>query len=67
MGRAERGVLRSLTEEQLNSTVKFPTREMPMQFAMRMPVTEILHHHGQITYIQLLLGDTENHFFQPDK
>ncbi|MEO6908111.1 MAG: DinB family protein [Abditibacteriaceae bacterium] len=59
--------LRSLTEEQLNSTVIFPFREMPMQFAMRVPVTEILHHHGQIAYIQLLLGDTENHFFQLDK
>lgn len=55
--------LRSLTEEQLKSIVKFPFREMPMEFAMRVPVTEILHHHGQIAYIQLLLGDTESHFF----
>jgi len=55
--------LRSLTEEQLNGIVKFPFREMPMEFAMRVPLTEILHHHGQIAYIQLLLGDTESHFF----
>jgi len=56
--------LRSLTDEQLNSTVQFPFAEMPMEFAMRVPLTEILHHHGQIAYIQLLLGDTQSHFFQ---
>ena len=55
--------LRSLTAEQLNSTVTFPFAEMPMDFAIRVPLTEILHHHGQIAYIQLLLGDTESHFF----
>ena len=59
--------LRSLTPGQLNSIVKFPFRDMPMEFAMRVPVTEILHHHGQIAYIQLLLGDTESHFFQFDQ
>lgn len=56
--------LRSLTEEQLNGTVQFPFAEMPMEFAMRVPLTEILHHHGQLAYIQLLLGDTQSHFFQ---
>ena len=56
--------LRSLTPEQLKIIVNLPFREMPMEFAIRIPVTEILHHHGQIAYIQLLLGDTENHFFQ---
>lgn len=55
--------LRSLTPEQLNSIVKFPFWDMPMELAMRVPLTEILHHHGQIAYIQLLLGDTESHFF----
>jgi hypothetical protein len=58
--------LRSLTEEQLNSTVQYPFAEMPMEFAMRVPLTEILHHHGQIAYIQLLLGDTQSHFFHLD-
>jgi len=58
--------LRSLTSDQLNSIVKFPFSEMPMELAIRVPVTEILHHHGQIAYIQLLLGDTESHFFHLD-
>lgn len=59
--------LRSLSEERLNNMVKFPFNEMPMEYAIRVPVTEILHHHGQIAYIQLLFGDTEDHYFQFDK
>ena len=46
------------------------TNELPMPFGatfpvsrvVSMPVVDILHHHGQIAYIQTLLGDTESHF-----
>lgn len=31
------------------------------RFAM-VPAIDFLHHHGQIAYIQTLLGDTESHF-----
>ena len=36
--------------------------DMPLgQFAV-IPATDFIHHHGQIAYIQTLLGDTESHF-----
>jgi hypothetical protein len=56
--------LRSLTAEQLAGNVQFPWGETPMSEAIGMPVIESLHHHGQIAYIQTLLGDTDSHFFQ---
>jgi hypothetical protein len=56
--------LRSLTAEQLAGNVQFPWGETPMGEAIGMPVIESLHHHGQIAYIQTLLGDTDSHFFQ---
>ncbi|MEO6906846.1 MAG: DinB family protein [Abditibacteriaceae bacterium] len=57
-------VLPRLTREQLAGTAHFPWGEVPMGEAIGMPVIEILHHHGQIAYIQTLLGDTDSHFFQ---
>lgn len=59
-------VLPKLTREQLAGTAHFPWGDMPMGEAIGMPVIEILHHHGQIAYIQTLLGDTDSHFFQLD-
>lgn len=56
--------VRSLTAEQLAGNVQFPWGETPMGEAIGMPVIEALHHHGQIAYIQTLLGDTDSHFFQ---
>ena len=35
---------------------------VPLNRAMIMPVFDVVHHHGQIAYIQTLLGDEENHF-----
>ena len=28
----------------------------------QLPAMDVLHHHGQLAYIQLLLGDTQSHF-----
>jgi len=56
--------LHSLTAEQLTGSAHFPWGEIPMEEAIGMPVIEALHHHGQIAYIQTLLGDTDSHFFQ---
>lgn len=39
------------------------TTEVPLSRAAIMPVVDLIHHHGQITYLQALLGDTEYHFF----
>jgi uncharacterized damage-inducible protein DinB len=37
--------------------------ETPLRRAATMPVVDLVHHHGQICYLQTLLGDTEYHFF----
>lgn len=54
---------RTITEEQ--AAANFDTKfmgEMPFgQFAI-VPAFDFVHHHGQIAYIQILLGDTESHF-----
>jgi hypothetical protein len=36
--------------------------EVPLVRAASMPVVDMIHHHGQIVYIQALLGDAEFHF-----
>ena len=35
---------------------------VPLGRAAGMPVVDLIHHHGQIAYLQTLLGDTEDHF-----
>ena len=34
--------------------------------AIELPATDMLHHHGQVTYIQTILGDKESHFVPDD-
>jgi len=35
---------------------------LPLLRAATMPVVDLVHHHGQIAYLQTLLGDEEMHF-----
>lgn len=35
---------------------------VPLARAAGMPVVDLIHHHGQIAYIQTLLGDDKMHF-----
>jgi len=49
----------------LEKPVQLPFGEFPTGFVAAMPVVELLNHHGQITYIQILLGDTESHMVMP--
>lgn len=35
---------------------------VPLARAASMPVVDLIHHHGQIAYLQTLLGDEEMHF-----
>lgn len=44
--------------EQLVST---PLGDLPKGLIAALPVVELINHHGQITYIQTLLGDPESH------
>ena len=54
-------VLRQMAPEKLEETVETRLGTMPRSALALMPVNDIVHHHGQIAYIQLMLGDTETH------
>ena len=53
--------IRALTPEELEEKVVLPIGEFPKSFVAGTPVIECLNHHGQFTYIQEMLGDTESH------
>ena len=54
--------LRAIKPEDMGKTVDLGFGDFPFPVAASMPVTDLMHHHGQIAYIQSLLGDTESHF-----
>lgn len=55
--------IRNLTPEDFNRTVSFPNGvEFPMQRAVGVPLIDLVHHHGQVAYLQTILGDKESHF-----
>jgi uncharacterized damage-inducible protein DinB len=54
--------LRRLTPQDLARTVQLPFGSFPLAMAASMPAVDVIHHHGQISYIQTILGDTESHF-----
>lgn len=54
--------LRSLEPSQLGDPVELPFGTFPLARAATMPAFDLIHHHGQIAYIQTLLGDEESHF-----
>lgn len=58
---AHRKLVNSLTPEECRETVKLPMGEMPKGVAAGLPVVELINHHGQLTYIETLLGDEESH------
>lgn len=55
-------LLFSLKPEILTKVVELPFGRFPLSFVAAMPVMDAVHHHGQIAYIQILLGDAESHF-----
>ena len=55
-------VLTSLAPESLQNRIELPFGTMSLAVIANMPVIDLIHHHGQIAYIQTLLGDTEDHF-----
>ena len=55
--------LRAMTPQDLEGTIAMPFGgEWPRARAASLPTIDLIHHHGQIAYIQTLLGDTESHF-----
>lgn len=56
-----RAMLLNLNVEQLDEAVKTHAGNLPRGAVAVMPVNDMIHHNGQIAYIQLMLGDTETH------
>lgn len=54
-------VLLALKPEALDESVETHVGKLPRRVLAVMPVNDIIHHNGQIAYIQMLLGDTETH------
>lgn len=54
--------LEALRPDQLERVIETPYGVLPLAQVIRFEPTDIVHHHGQIAYIQQLLGDTESHF-----
>jgi DinB superfamily len=54
--------LRALPPERLGEVVSTPFGDTPLGRLAGFPVVDIIHHRGQVCYIQTLLGDKENHF-----
>ena len=55
-------LLRGLNPQSLGGTVDMRFAQLPKVVVAGMAVADTIHHHGQIAYIQTLLGDTESHF-----
>lgn len=58
---AHQKVVAALTPSEMEQMVTTPVGQLPKGFAAGLPVVEMINHHGQITYIQTLLGDKESH------
>ena len=54
--------LEAVREEEMEKIIETPYGTMPLSYVMQFEPIDIIHHHGQITFIQQLLGDTESHF-----
>ncbi len=54
--------LRAIDPSTLGDMITLPFGTMPKAFVSSMAIADTIHHHGQIAYIQTLLGDTETHF-----
>ncbi len=58
---AHQKVVLAITPAEAEQTVTTPVGELPRAIAAGLPVVEMINHHGQITYVQSLLGDSESH------
>jgi hypothetical protein len=61
-GRDYAQALRAVKPEDLGRQVDLGFGTFPLAQAAGMAVIELVHHRGQIVYIQSLLGDAEMHF-----
>jgi len=54
--------LRAIPVERLGEVVSMPFGDMPLGQLAGFAVVDVIHHRGQVCYLQTLLGDTDNHF-----
>jgi uncharacterized damage-inducible protein DinB len=54
-------VVTNVAEDDWNRQITLPFGAFPMALIGEIAVGDSMHHHGQIAYIQTLLGDTESH------
>jgi uncharacterized damage-inducible protein DinB len=54
--------LRAMTPLDLERPVELPHGRGPLKQFCAYEVIDLIHHHGQIVYLQTLLGDLESHF-----
>jgi hypothetical protein len=64
--RAYAEFLRSLTPADLEGTYDTPFGPFPKMRLALLPVQELSHHHGQITYLQTIWGDKDSHLHEMD-
>ena len=58
---AHQNAIRALEPSEMERIVSLPIGDLPVSAVAGLPVIELVNHHGQITYIQSLLGDEESH------
>ena len=57
--------LRAVDPRSLGNTVTvWGHITLPLARAASMPVVDMVHHHGQIAYLQAVLGDKDYHFYE---
>jgi hypothetical protein len=54
--------LRAIPPERLGQVVSMPFGDLPLGQLAGFAVVDVIHHRGQVCYIQTMLGDKENHF-----
>ena len=54
-------MLRAMPPEKLDERVDTRAGAMSRRAVALMPVNDMIHHHGQLAYLQLMLGDEEMH------
>ena len=62
VGKEYADALRAVPSERLGEVVSMPFGELPLGQVAAFPVIDVIHHRGQVCYLQTMLGDTENHF-----
>ena len=54
--------LRQVDPARLGGEITLPFGTFPLPMFLSMPQVDLIHHHGQIVYLQTLLGDEEMHW-----